>query len=183
MGQLVVMVMRPKGSRAPRVRQVFLIRPEAYSAGCSAGAAEKSWFLAWLQVIILDDRGSQATFFFFIFFYFNALPATMHPPEYSPGIYNCLVRWIQHRSPVNSCSTISPCGSEDNMTIWSQQCVCECSLSSDVARSGSVPTWSGQAWSCWVYYSSECFWSWIKPGMERCTVACTSSLWPRLFPI
>lgn len=68
MGQLVVMVMRPKGSRAPRVRQVFLIRPEAYSAGCSAGAAEKSWFLAWLQVIILDDRGSQATFYFFFFF-------------------------------------------------------------------------------------------------------------------
>lgn len=26
------------------------------------------------------------------------------------------------------------------------------------------------AWSCWVYNSPGCVWSWIKPGMERCTV-------------
>lgn len=39
----------------------------------------------------------------------------MHPSEYSPGFYNCLVRWIQHRLPVNSCSNILPVGVK---TTW-----------------------------------------------------------------
>lgn len=30
-------------------------------------------------------------------------------------------------------------------------------------RCGLVPTGTGRAWSCWVYHSSQCFWSWIKP--------------------
>lgn len=106
----------------------------------------------------------------------------MHPTEYSlgpsmPGEVN-----TAHIACWQLRNHLSPCRGEDNMTIWSQQCVGECRLSDDVARSGSVPTWSGQAWSRWVYYSSEWFWSWIKPGMERCTIACTSSLWPRFFP-
>lgn len=177
-GTAVVMVMRPKGSWAPRVWQV-----SNKAWGCFSWiqrwCCRKSWF-EWLQVIILNDRGSPATMFCFIYFFLSLL-ATMHPPEYSLGSSICLVRSIQHTSPVNGCSTTSPCWNDDNMTIWSQQCVGECSLSNDAARSGSVPTWSGQAWSCWVYYSSEWFWSWIKPGMERCTMVCTSSLWPRLY--
>ena len=44
----------------------------------------------------------------------------MPPPEYNPGFYNFLARWIQHRSPVQQLQ-YHPCRSE-YMTIWTQQC-------------------------------------------------------------